>query len=153
MLLVYRASVARISTLVRLTATRDGSPPVWVDTDRHPGVPAVPGVLVVRIESDLFFANADHVRDTVRSRLADDTRLVILDAETSPTIDVTATEMLAQLANDLQRIGVELRIAHGIGQTRDVLRRAGEDSGVLQTIYPSVDDAIAATGGDEERGA
>jgi MFS superfamily sulfate permease-like transporter len=104
-------------------------------------------VLVVRVESGLFFANADHVRDAVRSRLTDGTRLVVLDAETSPTIDVTATEMLAQLAQDLHRTGAELRIAHGIGQTRDVLRRAGKDSGVLQSIYPNVDDAIADEGG------
>ncbi|MBD3925681.1 SulP family inorganic anion transporter [Nocardioides cavernae] len=142
-LLLYRASVARVSTLVKLTPARDGLPVVWVDSDRHPDLPTLPGVLVARVESGLFFANADHVRDTVRRRLTDDTRLVVLDAETSPTIDVTATAMLAQLANDLRRDGIELRIAHGIGQTRDVLRRAGKDSGVLQRIYPSVDDAVA----------
>ncbi|HEX5917362.1 MAG TPA: SulP family inorganic anion transporter [Nocardioides sp.] len=150
-LLVYRSSVARISTLVKLT--REGLPPVWVDSDRHPDLGAPPGVLVVRVESGLFFANADHVRDTVRRRVTGDTRLVVLDAETSPTIDVTATEMLAQLAKDLRRDDIELRIAHGIGQTRDVLRRAGQDSGVLQRIYPSVDDAIADAAGGEPRHA
>jgi MFS superfamily sulfate permease-like transporter len=83
-LLIYRASVARVSTLVRLTAVQDGEPPLWVDSDRHPDIPSLPGVLVVRAESGLFFANADHVRDAVRSRL-DDTRLVVLDAEPPPS--------------------------------------------------------------------
>jgi sulfate permease, SulP family len=134
----------------RLGAAQDSSLPMWVDSDRHPDVPPLPGVLVVRVESGLFFANAVHVRDTVRSRLADDTRVVVLDAETSPTIDVTATEMLVQLAQDVQRNGAEPRVPHGIGQTRDVLRRAGQDTGVLHTIYRSVDDALAGIGGGAE---
>ena len=68
----------------------------------------------------------------------------MLDAQTSPSIDVPATEMLAQLAADLRRGGVELLIAQSIGQTRDVLRRAGGDEDVLQRVYASVDEAVAS---------
>jgi hypothetical protein len=42
---------------------------------------------------------------------------------------------------------------HSIGQTRDVLRRAGEDSGVLERIYPSVEDAAAGPTDDEPHDA
>ena len=69
---------------------------------------------------------------------------MVLDAETTPVIDVSATEMLTRLATDLRRRDVDLLIAHGIGQIRDVLRRAGQEEKVLQTVYASVDEALAA---------
>jgi hypothetical protein len=35
-------------------------------------------------------------------------------------------------------------VAHGVGQVRDVLRRAGAESEVLQTMYATVDEALAS---------
>lgn len=46
----------------------------------------------------------------------------MLDAQTSPFIDITGAEMLARLAVTLRRDGIELRIASDIGQFRDVMR-------------------------------
>jgi MFS superfamily sulfate permease-like transporter len=68
----------------------------------------------------------------------------VLDLETTPSIDVTATDMLIQLADELHKRGVELVIAHGIGQVRDVLRTAGEDAGVLQAMFATVDEDVAS---------
>jgi sulfate permease, SulP family len=151
LLLLYRASRPRVGDLVE--THESGGPGIrsWVDAARHPELTPRPGVVVVRVESGLFFANADNVRDAIRSRVTEQSRVVVLDAETTPVIDVTATEMLAQLAQDLRRDGVELRVACGIGQLRDVLRRAGQDSNVLQSVYGTVDDALAvpATGEPE----
>ena len=96
------------------------------------------------MESGLFFTNADNIRAAVRDRVMPTTSAVVLDASTTPAIDVSATEMLAQLAGDLRRDGIALLIAHGIGQVCDVLRRAGADQDVLQTMYNTVDEAVAA---------
>jgi hypothetical protein len=38
-------------------------------------------------------------------------------------------------------------VAHGIGQIRDVLRMAGRDEDVLQTVYPTVDAAVESLTG------
>jgi MFS superfamily sulfate permease-like transporter len=100
--------------------------------------------LVLRIEGGLFFANADHVRSTVRSSVTEETRAVVLDAGIAAFIDVTATEMLTQLAQELARIDVSLSIANPIGQTRDVLRRAAHESASPIQIYRTIDEAIAA---------
>jgi hypothetical protein len=68
---------------------------------------------------------------------------------------VSATEMLIQLAQELRRDDVELLVAHGIAQISDVLHRAGGEGAVLQTIYATVDEAVASVpkhksqGGDE----
>jgi high affinity sulfate transporter 1 len=139
LLLLYRASRPHIARLARGT-----DPGAWLDVDRHPDLTAEPSVLVVRVESGLFFANADHIRETVRGLCTEATRVVVLDAQTAPFIDVTATDMLTQLARDLAHRRTTLAIAHPIGQTRDVLRRAADTAGTTITLYPHVDAAVAA---------
>jgi anti-anti-sigma regulatory factor len=49
-----------------------------------------------------------------------------MDAETVPSIDVTAARMLLALRADLERDGVELVLARDVGQVRDVLEAADE---------------------------
>ncbi len=145
-LLLYRSSRPRVSVLVRVDDTSAGAVAggVWVDVERHPEVAMPDDVVVLRVESGLYFANADHVRQTVRASVTSTTSAVVIDAETSPFIDVSATEMLAQLSAELSKDGVALLIAHGIGQTRDVLRKVGEEDGVQQQVFATVDDAVAA---------
>ena len=108
-LLIARTSRPHVAALVpagdRIRAERTcGS------TDRrHPDRTPIPGVLVVRVEGPLIFANADFVRDQVRSlRRAPGGRrtpvgCVVLDGETMPGIDVTAAAMLVQLHDELAR--------------------------------------------------
>ncbi|MET0862836.1 MAG: SulP family inorganic anion transporter, partial [Nakamurella sp.] len=117
LLLLYRVSRPHVAGL----AKRDGA---WLDVQRHNDLVADPSKLVVRVESGLFFANSDHVRERIEALRTPATRIVVLDAETSPFIDISAAEMLAQLAASLRRDGIELRIARDIGQFRDVMRSA-----------------------------
>jgi sulfate permease, SulP family len=63
---------------------------------------------------------------------------VVVDAETMPFVDVTAAEMLRALGEDLDRRGIELRIARDIGQVRDILRDEGESG----RLYPTVEAAV-----------
>ncbi|MGA9869915.1 MAG: STAS domain-containing protein, partial [Rhodococcus sp. (in: high G+C Gram-positive bacteria)] len=120
----------------------------WVDVERNPDVPIIDGVVVVRVEAGLFFANADHVRGRITALVDESTEVVILDAETSPYIDVSAARMLLDLAASLKRNNVVFRIARDIGQFRDIL--AGTEDEESLPVYPTVTDAIAA-GGEEDR--
>jgi predicted RecB family endonuclease len=47
---------------------------------------------------------------------------------------------LGELAEDLKRDGVELLLARDVGQVRDVLRAAADES--LTRVYPSVRAAV-----------
>ncbi|MEN0139551.1 MAG: SulP family inorganic anion transporter [Rhodococcus sp. (in: high G+C Gram-positive bacteria)] len=135
LLLLYRASRPHVAALAR-----QGS--LWVDAERHPDLPTIPHVLVVRVEAGLFFANADHVKDRIDELCTEDTRVVVLDAETSPVVDVSAAQMLAQLRDALKRKGVDFRVARDVGQFRDTLRRAGSENSPVG-LYPTVRDALA----------
>ncbi|MFF8325008.1 SulP family inorganic anion transporter [Rhodococcus qingshengii] len=135
LLLLYRVSKPHVAALVK-----DGTR--WVDISGHPDLKTLDGVVVVRVEAGMFFANADHVRDQITGLVTADTTMVVLDAETSPFIDVSAAQMLAQLRDSLARRNVSFRVARDIGQFRDVL--SGADQGALKVdVYPTVSQALA----------
>ena len=132
-LLLYRASRPNVAVLGRLPGGQ------WADVARADDAEPEPGVVVLRVEAGLFFANADHVRQAVRTyAAADGVRAVVLDAETVPFVDVTAAGMLAALRDELERDGIRVLVARDIGQVRDVLRRAGDE----QHVFPSVEAAV-----------
>jgi sulfate permease, SulP family len=140
LLLLYRASRPHVAVLGEVPGARGQ----YVDVARHPENRQVEGVVVLRVEGGLFFANADTVRDAIRGHAAEPgTRAVVLDAETVPFVDVSAARMLGLLAADLQRQGVQLLFARDIGQVRDVLAREEGERPLLRT-YPTVPDAIDA---------
>lgn len=139
LLLLYRASRPHVARLAK-----QGT--LWVDAERHQELPTRPDVLVVRVEAGLFFANCDHVKDRIEDLCTERTRLVVLDAETSPYVDVTAAEMLLQLRNTLSQRGIDLRVARDIGQFRDTLRRSDSVG-----VYATVADALADSAVDESR--
>jgi sulfate permease, SulP family len=67
---------------------------------------------------------------------------VVLDAQTVPSIDVTAVRMLDTLADDLGRRGVRFALARDVGQVRDLLTQVSPDSPVC--AYPTVRAAVTA---------
>jgi sulfate permease, SulP family len=140
LLLLYRASKPYVATLGRVPGTADH----FGDVSRHPGDAQVPGVVILRPESGLFFANADHIRDDVE-RMVVQTRsqAVVLDLETVPFVDITAIRMLANLGGDLKRQGIRIALAHDLGQVRDLLAQGDVTAGI-HGIYPTVADALAA---------
>jgi SulP family sulfate permease len=140
-LLLYRASRPHVAVLGHVPGTDSQYADVARSADNQP----VPGVAVLRVESGLFFANADAVHKQVLAHAGEGVRAVVIDAETVPFIDVTAATMLAALAEDLARDGVTLILAREVGQVRDLLSVAEGGKPVIRT-YPSVGAAVDAAG-------
>jgi SulP family sulfate permease len=136
--LLYRSSRPHVAVLVR-----EPDSGMWVDVDRHPGEPGDDAVVVLRVEAGLYFANADYVRDRVRASVTDQTRVVILDGETTPFIDVSGASMLVQLVGDLERRHVLLMFAQDVGQVRDVFTKTEADRMGIQ-VHSTVDEALTA---------
>jgi sulfate permease, SulP family len=137
LLLLYRSSQPHVAVLGQVPGTSQ-----WTDTAQHPEDKPIPGIPVLRVESGLYFANADHVRATIlTAAAAAGTRAVVLDCETVPFVDVTAGRMLDELTAELRGRGVRLVIARDVGQVRDVLATASE--AIVPEQYPSVREAVA----------
>jgi sulfate permease, SulP family len=140
LLLIYRASRPYVATLGK-TPGPDGQ---YRDIDRHPDARTPEHVAVLRVESGLYFANADAVRTRILQAAApDNIRAIVLDAESIPFIDVTASRMLANLTDELHDRDVRLLIAREIGQVRDVVRHVIATPAPTNT-YTTVQAAVDA---------
>jgi high affinity sulfate transporter 1 len=134
LLLLYRASRPNVVELGRLPGGH------WTDAGRGGALPE-PWLVVLRVEAGIFFANAEHVRQAILAHARrDGVRVLVVDAETVPYIDVTAAHMLLRLRDELERNGVELLVARDVGQVRDVLRSEGDE----QRVFPSVEAAVSS---------
>ncbi len=126
----------------------------WRDASRWPTAHGAPGVVVLRFDAPLFFANAEQLRDDVL-RLVRQSPVpvhgVVLDASAVNFVDSTGADLLLALDADLAGQGVQLVLARANGSTRDVLERAGF-AGWHDPVryYPSVAAAVAAVGASGE---
>jgi len=140
LLLLYRDTHPYVATLGR----EPGPDGHWRDVDRHPDAVEPEQVAVLRVEGDLYFANAEGVRTRIlRAAEPEQIAAVVIDAETVPFIDVTAARMIATLAEELRRRSVRLLIARDTGQVRDLLASA-VDQPDLARAYTSVQEAVEA---------
>jgi sulfate permease, SulP family len=141
---IYKTSRPHVSSLGRVP----GVPGAYSDLGRHPENSPVPGVLIVRVDAQLYYANALTVRDDVKTmiaELASPPRAVILDAVAWDEIDVTSTDVLKSLVKDLRGNGIDVYWAEvhapvlEYGRQTGLLDAIGEDH-----VYPTVDAAVRA---------
>jgi MFS superfamily sulfate permease-like transporter len=100
-LVVYQASRPHISMLGRVP----GVPDAYGDVERHPDYAQIPGVLLLRLEAPLFYANASLVVEAVK-RFAGacdpHPKAVILDFSPNANLDITSSEKLGELVTARQ---------------------------------------------------
>ncbi|MBS0453361.1 MAG: sulfate permease [Proteobacteria bacterium] len=118
------------------------------DITRYPDAQRVPGLVLFRWDAPLFFANAELFRERVLAALAESptpVRWIVVAAEPVTSVDVTSSDMLAELDEDLQAKGIELCFAEMKDPVKDKLKRFGlfERFGA-STFHPTVEEAVAA---------
>jgi len=121
MLLIRGLAQPRISVLGRLGDSHD-----YVPVNSHADIHSIPGVLIVRPDEPLFFANVDDIFEKVLSELqrAADVRTLILSLEESPTIDSTVVESLDLFSRQIHERGCKLVLARLKEPVQHVLQRA-----------------------------
>lgn len=118
----------------------------FVSLARYPQAQSVPGLLILRPEEPLFFANAEPLLAQVRQQVLQhaDAKLVVLSLEESADLDSTALEALNELSLWLAARQVELRVARLKDASRDALLRANLAQLPESALdYSSVDDAVS----------
>ena len=109
---------------------------------------AIPGLLIVRPDEMLFFANVASVRDEIVQAVADaDPRpeVVLLDLGLTPEVDVPVVEALEHLQQRLAADGIELWLSHLQPDARDLLDRAGALAAIgPDRVHARVIDGILA---------
>jgi sulfate permease, SulP family len=94
------------------------------DVDDYPSAQVVPGLMIYRYDSPLFFANAEDFRQRAL-RSVDEApvpvRWFVLNAEAISEVDITATDALEELRKELDRRGIEVGIARMKEELREEL--------------------------------
>ncbi|MBA2076918.1 SulP family inorganic anion transporter [Rhodanobacter sp. PCA2] len=141
-MLLRQLATPRLSVLGRLPGSHD-----FVALAEHPDAQAPAGMLILRPEEPLFFANAETVLAQARQQVEAQSgcRVVVLSLEESPDLDSTALEALADFAAWLAARGLPLRVARLKDAVRGLLLRAALPQLPPQALdYWSVEDAAAA---------
>ncbi|MDE2400100.1 MAG: SulP family inorganic anion transporter [Burkholderiales bacterium] len=140
MMTIKRLSNATVSELGRLHDGHD-----FVSTKIHPDAAQIPGILILRPETPMFFANVDPVLTRVRQALVQhaSTTTLIVSLEESPDLDGTCIEALREFALEIQASGKHLMLTRLKSRVQDVLLKAsipGLRGPALSDL--SVDDAV-----------
>lgn len=118
------------------------------DITRHSAGLRIPGLVIVRFDAQLFFANGaifdDYVRGVV-ARSPDPVRWVVVAAEPITGIDTTAMDELVELDQFLSGNGIQLVFAELKGPVKDKLHVLGlGERFTPEHFYPTVDSAVEA---------
>ena len=150
---IYKTSRPHVASLGRVP----GVPGAYSDLSRHPENAPVPGVLIVRVDAQLYYANALTVRDRVKAMITDmasPPRAVILDASAWDELDVTSVDVIKGLVKELRGNGVAVCLADvhtpvlEYARQMGLLESIGEDN-----VFPTVDIAVRALEAQVKRGS
>ena len=145
LLLLARASRPHWAILGR--AQVEGSDDAaYQSVETHPDAETFPGLLIIRFDADLFFANANIFADAVRGAIeAADPKpsVVLIDAESVSDVDSTAVSVVLELRAELEGEGIKLWVARLKTQLADQIERA-DGTRPERYAYPSVRSAVAA---------
>jgi high affinity sulfate transporter 1 len=117
------------------------------DISRHPEGRLIPGLVLLRWDAPLFFANAELFHDRVLDAVAaapTPVHWLVVAAEPVTSVDVTSADMLRELDDELRASGVVLHFAEMKDPVKDKLRRFGLAERFAPRFFATVDEAVGA---------
>lgn len=123
--LLRQMALPHVAPLGRIPGTER-----FTDVTRHPDNELVPGLFMFRVEAPLLYFNVEQIDKTVLQYVhaaASPVRQVVCDLSTSPYIDAAGAGMLARLEKQLEKEGIQFRVADAHSEVRDILRATGVD--------------------------
>jgi high affinity sulfate transporter 1 len=145
-LVLYRSSRPHLGVMGR----DPDVPGKFVELERHPEAVPVPGLLIIRLDAPLYYANALTVRagiEAIVNAQQAPPRAIVLDWSLQDSLDVTSAEMLDKLLTRLHKSGIEVAAAElhapvvGFARDTGLLERLGREN-----AYPTVEAAVQALG-------
>jgi sulfate permease, SulP family len=98
------------------------------DAARHIHNERFPGLFLFRVEAPLLYFNVDTINTTVLEAIHNEStpvRLAVCDLSTSPYIDAAGAKMLQHLGEELEREGIQFKVAEAHAEVRKILRATG----------------------------
>ncbi|MEU9733878.1 sulfate permease [Streptomyces sp. NPDC048002] len=118
------------------------------DVDDYPQARTVPGLLVYRYDSPLFFANAQDFRRRALAAVDEQTgpvRWFVLNTEANVEVDITALDAVDEVRRELERRGVVFALARVKQDLLADLEAYGlVDAVGRELVFPTLPTAVAA---------
>ncbi|MCX4903761.1 SulP family inorganic anion transporter [Streptomyces sp. NBC_00878] len=118
------------------------------DVDDYPEARTIPGLLVYRYDSPLFFANAEDFRRRALAAVDEQdspVRWFVLNAEANVEVDITALDAVDALRSELTERDIVFALARVKQDLRDDLDAYGLTESVgTGLIFPTLPTAVAA---------
>lgn len=121
-MVIFRSAYPHVALLGRIPETT-----AYRNVNRFPEAKQHPGVMIMRFDAQLYFANVGFFRDKLQameSQQAEPLKLVILNAESVSSIDSSAAHILEEIVKDYHARGIHFYIAGINGPVRDALTKA-----------------------------
>lgn len=136
--LVWRSSHPHMAVVGRVPGSEH-----FRNIKRH-AVETVPGLLALRVDESLFFANATILEDYIEKLLTDDPslRYVLLICSAVNQVDTTALGVLTQLERSLSARGMTFALAEVKGPVMDRLRTTELGQRLTGKVFLSVHEAF-----------
>ena len=137
--LVWRSSRPHMAVVGRVPGTEH-----FRNVDRH-AVETVPGLLALRVDESLFFANATALEDRIEELIRADASVhrVLLVCSAVNQIDTTALGVLTELNHSLAKRGIRLQLAEVKGPVMDRLQHTALGRELQGRVFQSVHGAFA----------
>ncbi|MEL6276234.1 MAG: SulP family inorganic anion transporter, partial [Bacteroidota bacterium] len=120
---ILKAARPHFAELGRLPGTN-----AFRNLERFPNAETEPDILIVRLDAELFFGNAEYFRDRLEELAkgkGPELRLIILDAHTIHDLDSSGAYVLRLLFERFAKANIQLYLCGAIGPVRDRLYRLG----------------------------
>ncbi|WP_405623250.1 SulP family inorganic anion transporter [Streptomyces sp. NBC_00076] len=118
------------------------------DVDDYPQARTIPGLLVYRYDSPLFFANAEDFRRRALATVdeqSEPVRWFVLNTEANVEVDITALDAVDELRRELAHHGIVFALARVKQDLLDDLEAYGlTDSVGNDRIFPTLPTAVTA---------
>jgi len=120
----------------------------WVNVRNYPDAKQIPGILVLRLDGPLFYANSERFQDAVAelemesAQTGNPLMVIILFAASIPWVDSTAVDVLKEMATSFKERQVQFFISGAYGNTRAFLSHVIGENVVNKDLAMSIDDCI-----------
>jgi high affinity sulfate transporter 1 len=121
---------------------------IYLGLESYPEGETYPGLLILRFDGSLYFANAPDAANELRAavEMSDPSpKIVLIDGESINSIDATAIIQMEELVDELKRSGIGLTFARVRSNVMEIVERTGFVETVgSHNFYISIQDAVDA---------
>ena len=121
---------------------RDG----FYDCSKNRHAHEIEHVVIYRFSENLFFANVKIFQEDLENSIKEDTKVVIVDASSINSIDITAADRLEAIASSMRKKGIQFYITEHSSNLNEQMRSLGighliKEGCVRRTILAALNDA------------